>query len=61
MSELYKKMYATVVGEVDETIQLIAKAILDHEYGFEMMSEIGQKLKKALLDAEDMYLDAEED
>lgn len=61
MSELYKKMYATVVGEVDDTIQLIAKAILDHEYGFEKMSEIGEKLKRALLDAEDMYLDAEED
>lgn len=44
MNDLYKKMYAKVVGEVDDTIQMI-----------------GQKLKNALLSAEEMYLEAGED
>lgn len=61
MSQLYKKMYAKVVGEVDDAIQIIAQAILDQEYNIQKMTEIGMKLKNALLAAEDMYLDAEED
>lgn len=61
MSELYKKMYATVVGEVDDTLQIICAAITDQEYTLEKMSEIGEKLRNALLTVEDMYLDADED
>ena len=61
MSELYKKMYATVVGEVDDTLQIICAAITNQEYTLEKMNEIGEKLRNALLTAEDMYLDADED
>lgn len=61
MSELYKKMYATVVGEVDDTLQIICVAITKQEYTFEKMNEIGEKLRNALLTAEDMYLDADEE
>lgn len=61
MLELYKKMYATVVGEVDDTLQIIANALVADDCNREKVIEIGEKLKKALADAEEMYLDAEED
>lgn len=60
MSELYQKMYAAVVGEVDDTLQIICQAVADREYTVEKLNEIGEKLRNALLKAEDMYLDAEE-
>lgn len=61
MSDLYKKMYATVAGEVDDTLQLIANALLADDCNRDKIIEIGEKLKKALSDAGEMYLDAEED
>ena len=60
MSELYEKMYATVVGEVDDTLQIICQAIVDQECTLEKLNEVGEKLRNALLTAEDMYLTAEE-
>lgn len=60
MSELYKKMYASLVGDVDDTIQYIGNAILLGDCGKAEMTAVGNMLKEALLKAEDMYLDAEE-
>lgn len=59
--ELYKKMYATVVGQVDNTIQMIGDSVLGGNYGREKLIEVGEKLKKALQDAEEMYLYAGEE
>ena len=60
MSELYKKMYANLVGDVDDTIQYIGNTILLGECGKVEMTAVGDMLKEALLKAEDMYLDVEE-
>ena len=59
--ELYKKMYATVVGQVDNTIQMIGESVLGGDCGREKLIEVGEKLKAALMEAEEMYLDAEEE
>ena len=58
---LYKKMYATVVGQVDDVLQKIGEALVSGDYGREKLIEVGEKLKAALLEAEEMYLDAGED
>ena len=60
MSELYKKMYASLVGDVDDTIQYIGNTILLGDCGKMEMTAVGNMLKEALLKAEDMYLNAEE-
>lgn len=57
----YKKLYAYLVGQVDDTLQMIAGHLIDGNSENESLVAVGNKLKNALLTAEDMYLDAEED
>lgn len=60
MDTIYKKMYALLVGEVDETLQMIGNAVVFGNCGREKVEEIGNKLKVALLAAEELYISAEE-
>ena len=59
--EIYKKLYAYLVGEIDDTIQIICHNLLTGQLGREELIAIGEKLRDALLTAEERYLDATED
>ncbi len=58
MSEIYEKMYAHLVGEVDDSLQMIADSAGQRD-GEALLRDVASKLKKALLAAEEMYVDAE--
>ena len=57
--ELYKRMFAKVVGEVDNVLQSLPKLLIEGDCGRDVVMELGEKLKQALLDAEEMYMDAD--
>ena len=53
----YQKLYAYLVGQIDDTLQLICYDLLKGQHGRDEVNEIGEKLRTALLNAEEMYLD----
>lgn len=55
----YQKLYAYLVGQVDEVLQQIAEDLMQQKADWHAMSEVGEKLKRALLTAEEMYLNEE--
>ena len=57
----YQKLYAYLVGEIDDTIQIICDRLLSGKYGFAELNEVGEKLKAALYTTEEMYLDEAEE
>lgn len=57
----YQKLYAYLVGEIDDTIQIICDKLLSGRHGFAELNEVGEKLKAALYTAEEMYLDETDD
>lgn len=56
----YQQLYAYLVGQVDDSLQMIGKALLRENCGREDLLAVGQKLKAALQEAEERYLRAEE-
>ena len=56
----YQKLYAYLVGQIDDTLQLIAEQLQSESPGYKELYEVGKKLKTALLTAEEMYLDDED-
>ena len=56
----YKKLYTYLVGEVDDTLQRIAGDLVGGNPGWNELNAVGERLKSALLTAEEMYLEAEE-
>lgn len=61
MLELNKKMYATLAGCIDKSIDELEGAASQEVCDKQRILEIVGRLRLALLEAEDMYLDAEED
>lgn len=61
MSVNYQKLYSYLVGQIDETLQQIAAYVMTTTNKSPELLEIGDKLKNALLLAEDMYLDDTEE
>ena len=56
----YDKLYAYLVGQVDDVLQLICYDLLKGQHGREELEEIGEKLRAALHHAEEMYLEEAE-
>ena len=52
----YQKLYAYLVGQIDDTLQLICYDLLKGQYGWDELNAVGEKLRDALLAAEEMYL-----
>jgi len=50
-------MYATLVGRVDKTLELVADALSHSRCDREHVNQIGEMLKAALLETEGMYLE----
>ena len=57
MNAIYHKLYAYLAGQIDDTLQIIAQNLVDGTTGWTEMNAIGEKLKNALLTAEEQYLD----
>ena len=58
----YQKLYAYMAGEVDEALEMIANGYVREGYGKDrLVIAVGEKLKGALLKAEEMYVEAEEE
>lgn len=55
----YQKLYAYLVGQIDDALQLIAGNLMDGKTDRDALVSVGEKLKTALLAAEDMVLDEE--
>lgn len=55
----YRKLYSYLVGQMDDALQWIAGELMANSDN-EPLVKVGNKLKDALLTAEDMYLDMEE-
>ena len=53
----YKKLYAYLVVQIDDTVQTICQNLLEGKHGFDELNTVGVKLRDALLNAEEMYLD----
>ena len=52
----YQKLYTFLVGEVDDVLQRIADDLISQKCDWHEMNEIGNRLKNALLEAEERYL-----
>ena len=61
MPPIYQRIYSYLVGQVDDTLQLICDDLLNGKHGFAELNEVGEKLKAALLTAEEMYLNETEE
>lgn len=60
MLELYKKMYATLVGRVDQSISDLLNIAIQGPCGRDQILKAAEELRQALAEAEDMYLDGTE-
>ena len=61
MSVNYPKLYSYLVAQIDDTLQQIAAYAMKPTGISPELFEVGEKLRSALLSAEDMYLDDAED
>ena len=52
----YQRLYSYLVGQMDDTLQMIAGYLTDGAAGRDALIAVGETLKNALLTAEDMYL-----
>ncbi len=57
MKPIYQKLYAYLVGQIDDTLQGIAGELVSGDGEPSSLVAVGNKLKNALLTAEGMYLD----
>ena len=60
LSDIYEKLYHYLAGQIDETLQIIARDLVCGNSGWKELNAVGEKLKNALLSAEERYLDAED-
>lgn len=44
MSPIYQRIYSYLVGQVDDTLQLICDDLLNGKHGFAELNEVGEKL-----------------
>lgn len=61
MEALYQKMYATLVGRVDTTVEFMEESLLGGQCSWESMNQAAKQLRDALLEAEETYLAAEDE
>ena len=59
--DLYKKMYAKVVYEVDQILQEITNVLVSQNCGWKELNDFYNKLRQVLLDAEEIYVSAEDE
>ena len=57
----YQKLYAYLVGQIDDVLQLVCYDLLNGRHNREELEQVGKKLLDALHAAEEMYLDESEE
>ncbi len=55
----YQQLYAYLVGQVDDSLQMIGEALLRENCGRADLLAVGEKLKAALQAAEERYIQEE--
>ena len=58
--DLYKRLYSKVVGDTDKILQEITEVLVSQNCGWKELNDFYNKLRQALLDAEEIYMDAED-
>lgn len=57
----YQKLYAFLVGQIDDTIQQICENLIAGQHGWNELNAVGEKLRDALLAAEEIVLNDAQD
>lgn len=60
MSSMYKKLYATLVGRVDNAITILERMAEQQTFDWFHVAQVTELLKNALLEAEEAYIEADE-
>ena len=60
MSTLDKKLYAHLAGQVDDALTELDSMIADGAFDWRHTVRVYEKLKSALLECEERYIDAED-
>lgn len=60
MSSMYKKLYATLVGRVDNAITILERMAEQQTFDWFHVAKVTELLKNALLEAEEAYIEADE-
>ena len=61
MEQIHRKMYATLVGRIDTTLNFMEECLLHLSCDWNTMNQAAKQLRDALLEAEEIYLDAEDE
>lgn len=61
MAANYQKLYAYMVGQVDDAIEMMESSLTGGSCGRDELAVAATKLKAALIAAEEMYLDDTEE
>lgn len=56
MDDLYRKLYATLMGRVNDTIDYLDLLVSREQCTREAMASVSNKLKLAVLEAEETYI-----
>lgn len=57
----YQKLYAYLVGQIDNTIQKICEDLINGRHGWNELNAVGIQLREILYHTEDMYLEENEE
>lgn len=60
MKDIHRKLYATLVGDVDGTISYIAELLCREACGKMELQDVALRLKAALEKVEEMYIQNED-
>ena len=61
MSDLHRELYATLAGRVDTAIEELEDIINQRTFDWVRAIRVTEILRSALLEAEELYISAEED
>ncbi len=61
MNSIYQQLYTYLVGQIDDTLQLIAEKLISGNAGWNELNAVGEQLKNALVTAEEQYLNETEE
>ena len=60
MKPLYQKMYATLVGRVDATVEFMEESMLRGQCDWNTMGQAAKRLREALLETEEIFMSEDE-
>ena len=60
MKPLYQKMYATLVGRVDATVEFMEESMLRGQCDGNTMGQAAKRLREALLETEKIFMSEDE-